>query len=260
MEKAAEELRFVSQSLNRSEALLALTRDGPLKRTELERRLDASHRTVVRVVNTLDEAGFLRDSNGELRLSLFGSLVGNDLDDFVTATEVAIRFKPFLRNAPPALEFVDLDHLAGAELLVASESDPFAILDRILSLRSQATRIREIAPGVEQKSISQLADRVQRGDELDVEAVLPEQASESAESRSTYREDHRAAIASDAVDIYVHPEPISFFAGVLDDTVAIAVTEEGQPHALVLSEDVGLREQVESLVATYRDDATQKTV
>ena len=152
-----------------------------------------------------------------------------------------------------------LEGLAEAELLVASQADPFSILDRILSLRAEATRIREIAPGVQKESIDQLAARVQRDEELDVEAVIPRHASDVAEERVDYHDGHTMTVESDAVDIYVHPEPISFFAGVMDDTAAFGVSKDGQPYALAVSDNPDLHAAVESVFERYRAEATLKT-
>jgi predicted transcriptional regulator len=259
MGRAVAELRFVTQSENRAQALDIVAKNAPIERRELEARLDASHRTVVRIVNSLDERGYLLDDEEGLRLTPFGAHIADRLDTALTSTETALDFEPLLRNAPPALREVPLASLDGAELLVASDADPFSILDRILSLRAEATRIREVAPGVQKESIDQLAARVQRGEDVDVEAVISQHASEMAESRVDYRDGHTTTVESDAVDIYVHPGPITFFAGIMDETAAVAVSKEGQPHALAVSDDPDLRAAVESVYRQYRDEATLKT-
>jgi len=258
MGRAVAELRFVTQSENRAEALDLLLKNAPIEQQELESRLDSSHRTVIRIVNSLDERGYLRTTEQGLRLTPFGTHVADRLDDVRTATETALEFKPLLRNAPPALRDLPLEGLAEAELLVASQADPFSILDRILSLRAEATRIREIAPGVQKESIDQLATRVQRDEELDVEAVIPRHASDVAEERVDYHDGHTMTVESDAVDIYVHPAQLSFFAGLMDETAAVAVSRDGQPYALAVSDDPALRAAVESIYEQYRDEATLK--
>jgi predicted transcriptional regulator len=259
MGRAVEELRFVTQSENRATALDIVSADAPIDRRELESRLDASHRTVIRVVNSLEERGYLRETDEGLRLTPFGAHVAERLDGALEATETALEFGPLLRNAPPALQAVSLESLSGAELLVASDADPFSILDRVLSLRAEATRIREVAPGVQKESIDQLAERVRRGDDVDAEAVISRHASDVAAERADYRDGHASTVESDAVDIYVHPEPISFFAGVMDDTAALGVSKDGQPYALAVSADPDLRAATEAIFESYRDASAPKT-
>lgn len=259
MRRAVEELRFVLQSDNRATALDVVAAEAPIDRTELEARLDASHRTVLRIVNALDERGYLREAPDGLRLTPFGRHVAERIGGALEATETALEFKPLLSNAPPDLRDLPLEGLAGAELLVASDGDPFSILDRILSLRAEATRIREVAPGVQKESIDQLAARVRHDDVLDIEAVISRHASDVAEERDDYRDGHATAVASDAVDIYVHPSRFSFFVGIMDETAAVAVSKDGQPHALAVSDDPAFRAAVESVYERYRDEATLKT-
>jgi len=259
MGRAVAELRFVSQSENRSEALSILSAEGPVDQQALEARLDSSHRTVIRIVNSLDERGYLRKTDEGLRLTPFGSHVADRFDAFRTATGTALDFGPLLRNAPPALRDIPLESLAGAELLVASAADPFSVLDRVLSLRAEATRIREVAPGVQKESIDQLAARTKAEDDLDVEAVISRRANDRAESRVDYRDGHATTVESDAVDIYVHPDDLTFFAGTMDETAAVAVSKDGQPYALAVSDDPDLHAAVESVFERYRSEATLKT-
>lgn len=259
MGQAVAELRFVTQSENRAKVLDIVSEEGPIERAAVESRLDVSHRTVVRVVNSLEERGYLREADGPLRLTPLGTHVADGVDAFRTRAGTALDFEPLLRHAPPAFRSLPLEGLADGELLVASDVDPFGILDRILSLRADATRIREVAPGVQRESIDQLAARVQGDEDIDVEVVIPQRASDVAESRAEYRDGHAATVESDAVDVYVHPDRISFFAGVMDDTAAVAVSKEGRPHALAVSDDPDLLATVESMFETYRDESTQKT-
>lgn len=259
MGRAVAELRFVSQSENRSEALSILAAEEPLDRQALEARLDSSHRTVVRIVNSLGERGYLRETDAGLRLTPFGAHVADQFDAFRATMETALDFGPLLRNAPAVVRDIPLEQLAGAELLVATDADPFSILDRVLSLRAEATRVREVAPGVQKESIDQLAARARDEDDFDVEAVISQRASDRAASNVDYRDGHAATVASDAVDVYVHPDDISFFAGTMDETAAIAVSKDGQPYALAVSDDPDLHATVESVFERFRAAATLKT-
>lgn len=259
MDTAVDELQFLSQSKNRALALKVLADRGPLDRDELEARLDTSHRTVIRVVNALTERGYLSEADDGLSLTPFGAHVADRLSAFLADARVALEHRPLLSHGPPALADLPVEALAGAEQVVSSESEPFAVLDRLLAVRADATRIREIAPGVERKSIDQLYRRVERGDDLDVEIVIPETASETAGSRSEYAAQHAATLESDAVDVYVHPEPIRFAAGLADDTATVAVMRDEQPYACAVSDSPELRTWASDLFETYRSEATLKT-
>lgn len=259
MGSAIAELRFVTQSENRAAALAVIYESAPIETRELESRLDASRRTVIRVVNSLEERGYLRKTGEGIRLTPFGTHVATQVDRVTASTETAVEFRELLRHAPPALADIPVESLAGAELLVASDADPFSILDRVLTLRAEATRIREVAPSVQKESIDQLAERVREEDDLDVEAVISRQASDAAEDNLDYSDGHATTVESSAVDIYVHPEELSFFAGVMDETAAIGVSKDGQPYALAVSDDPDLHEAVTAVYERFRAEATLKS-
>lgn len=252
------ELQFLSQSENRMKALDVLSSAEPVLRNELEIQLDVSRRTVNRIVNTLTDEGYVLDTPDGLTLTPVGALVADCLDSFLRNTEIALEYRPLLQHAPEVFRDIDLDALAGAELVVASESDPFVILDRILDMRAESTVMREIAPGVEQKSIEQLSGRVRSGDDMDVEIIIPESASVAAESPA-YREQHGITLDSDTIDIYVYPGPIRFAAGVVDERSAIAVMRNDQPYAMAVSDASEMRTWVMNLFERYRSASSLKT-
>ncbi|MFB6142366.1 MAG: hypothetical protein ABEJ30_03375 [Halorientalis sp.] len=124
MEAAVEELRFVSQSRSRARALSLLAESGPLDRDALEDHIDASHRTVLRVVDALTDRGYAVQGADGLALTPFGDLVADCLTAVASDVSVAVEYRPLLRHAPPALADLDPAALEGADLVVASENDP----------------------------------------------------------------------------------------------------------------------------------------
>lgn len=116
------------------------------------------------------------------------------------------------------------------------------VLNRTLELRAGASHIREAAPGTEKQSVEQLASRIQNGEDLEMEVVLPPDAVETIGETDAFADDHGVARDSDAVEFYVAPEPFSVFVGVMDDTAVLAAGEGGEPLALVESDRPAFRE------------------
>ncbi|MFB6123154.1 MAG: helix-turn-helix transcriptional regulator [Haloferacaceae archaeon] len=255
MADVTDELAFLAQSRNRHEALSALRTTAPLDRYDLEDRLDASRRTVIRTLDALADRGYVTDSDGEYRLTAYGSFLAARFAEFADDVRTVDRLAPFLSHVSADAFDLDPRHLADADVYVADAGSPYALLDRTLQLRREATRIREVAPAVEKKSVEQLARRVRNGDDVDVQVVLPESAAEAATSSPDYREDHLTALRSDDVEMYVVPDSVGTFVGVLDDTVAIATAKAGRPHALVVTTDDAAVAWAEETFARYRDRA-----
>lgn len=252
MESVDAPLELLARSDNRSELLLALDADAPLDRYDLEERLGASRRTVTRALNTLEDRGYIRTEEGGYGLTALGAGLARAYRRYRETASVAARFEPLLREAGATELDFDVEWLRGADLTLATESSPFALLDRSLELRAGASTIREVAPSVEGKSVTQLADRIRAGEDIDVEVVLPVGALEAARSHPDYADEHAVVAESDAVDVYIHPEPVRLFLAVLDETVAVGTAVDGEPTALAVSEDPDLRAWADRRIDEYR--------
>jgi predicted transcriptional regulator len=259
MPRPDDELAFLLRSDNRTEILAALCEAGPLDRYELESRVDASRRTVTRIVGALTERGYLAERDGGYVATAFGSAIADAYDDYRRTADLADAYRPVLGHLDSDRLPVDPELLRGAELTLASETSPYALLDRVLQLRSSATTIREMAPSVEAKSVAQLAERVGSEPALDVEVILPASAIEEAASHPEYAEAHAATRESDAVELYAYPEPFGFMLGRLGETGALAVGVDGRPHALVESTDPEFLSWIEDRLAEFRGEATPVT-
>lgn len=250
------ELEFLLRSENRTGALLALREGQPLDRYELETRLDASRRTVRRAVEALTERGYITEGEAGYALTAYGAAMVDAYRDLLDRGRLAEQYRPFLERLDTRRVDLDPALLEGSELTVASEVSPFTLLNRLLELRAEASRVREVAPGIEKNSVEQLGERVRDGEDFEMEVVLSPAAVEAVEEDAGFAGDHIAARESAAVDFYVTDGPVRVFLGVLDDTVALAAGTDGQPEALVESEDPALRAWAEARIDEVRDGAT----
>ncbi|MFB6140366.1 MAG: helix-turn-helix transcriptional regulator [Halosimplex sp.] len=251
-ETPREVLAFLAQSENRVDVLDALADGEPRDRYDLEGAVDASRRTVLRVANELLERGYVRETDDGYRLTALGESV---YDRYAAAADGigALSSAAAVLSAVPA-GVVDFDpaRLADAEVTAAAPGDPFAPLDRMLELRRGASRVRELAPGVERRSVEQLADRVEADEAVDVEIVLTPASLETAESRDQYAPAHEVVASADAVALYLTPEPFALPVTVADETVAlVADGAEGRPDAVLETDDPVVREWAESYVDRF---------
>lgn len=239
---SADTLRFLAQSDNRPATLAALRAAGPLDRDGIEARLDASRRTVIRTVEALTDEGYVEQVGERYRLTALGATVYDAYEQLVDDVTVADRLEPLLANVPNEVFDLDPRLLSDAELVVATEGSPYALLDRSLTLRRGARRVREIAPMTEKRSIEQLADRIRAGEDFEFEAILSAATLEASRSNPEYADAFETTAASDAVDVAVYPEPVELFLCVADDTVAVGASKDDRPHAMVVTSNPRVRE------------------
>jgi predicted transcriptional regulator len=253
--EAEAELEFLLRSDNRTALLGVLDEAGPLDRYELEDRVDASRRTITRILDTLSERGYLSERDGAYALSAFGTAIAEAYGAYRETAALVDRYRPLLRHLDS--EVIDLDPslLRGAELTVATDTSPYALLDRVLQLREGADRIYEMAPSVEAKSVGQLAERVEDGEAVEVEVILPPAAVEDARTHPEYAEAHRTIRTTDGIEMYVYPEPFSVVLGIVDGTAVLGVSVDGRPHALVESARPAFVEWAERSLDSFRREA-----
>jgi predicted transcriptional regulator len=251
-----ELMQFVSASPNRLSALRALDEGGPRDRYELEDELDASRRTVTRTMESLEEYGFVSRGPDGYRLTQLGSFLASTVEASLSRLELADRLSPFFRHVPEGVVDVDLEGFADADVVVADDASPYLLLERVLELRAGASRIRELAPGVERRSIEQLAERARSAEPIDVDVVLDEGALAAAESAPPYESFHKELLASDEIDVYRGPDSAPLYAATMDDIAVLIAEADGRPYALVETRNPDVHEWTETYIERLRDRAT----
>jgi predicted transcriptional regulator len=245
-------LAFLSQSENRVGVLAALSDGAPRDRYDLESTVDASRRTVLRVVNELSDRGYLRETGDGYRLTALGAHVHDQYAAAVDGLDAVAPVAPFLAAVPAGVVDFDLARLADAEVTAATPGGSYAPLDRTLELRRAASRIRELAPDVERRSVEQIAERVEAGEDVEIEIVLTPASLETAESVDQYAAAHGAVAAADGVALYLTPEPFELPVSVMDETVAlVSGGMDGRPDAVLETDDPVVREWAESYIDRY---------
>lgn len=253
-----DELRFLSQSENRVE-ILSILQERETDRYTIEERVNASRRTVIRTLDALIDQGYVTENDGEYSHTFLGAAIYRSYREFASNVSVIQELRPFFTHLDADVCPVEPQSFVDAELLVATEGSPYALLDRTLAIRQSAGEIRELAPIVERKSVAQLAERLRNDDTVSVEVVLSKQALEAGVTHPEYRDDHETVARSDRVELRVAPE-LPLLLCIADGTVAIGVRKNEKPHALLVSENDRVIEWAERTFERYRRRSEQFTL
>jgi len=163
-------LEYLAGSVVRPDSLAVLRDGGRLSLRDLADRVSASRRTVKRTLNAMESRGWVRPTNGAYELTALGVAMLSAYETFRERSHTATRLRPFLEHVPASLFDLDIDVLADATV-VTPDDDPTVIADRLVDLRSGATRIREYTPYLLLDSVRQFADQV-GGDQLYPDVTL----------------------------------------------------------------------------------------
>lgn len=238
------DLEYLAGSDVRPESLAVLRDHGRLSLRDLSDRVSASRRTVKRTLATMESQGWVRPRNGAYELTALGGSVLSGYEEFRERSHSARKLQPFLEHVPAATFDVDIDVLTDATV-VTPDDDPTAIADRLVDLRSEATRIREYTPYLLLDSVRQFATQV-GGDQLSPDVTLVVGTDTPPRSSTEYVEGFETLVASSDADVRHHPDGPPFGFGVADGRAFFGTTDaQRMPHALLESDATQLVSWVE---------------
>jgi predicted transcriptional regulator len=245
---------YLAGSELRPAVLAALRAEGPLPLREVADRVSASRRTVKRTLRAMESRGWTRSVDGAYELTALGAAMLSAHEEFCERCHLATQFQPFLEHVSAATFDVDIDALTDATV-ISTEDDPTVITDRLVDLRSDATRIREYTPYLLLDSVRQLAAQVDNG-QPPPEMTLVVGTDAPPRSSTEYVEGFETLIASSDADVRRHPDGPPFGFGVVDGRAFFGTTDaQGMPHALLESDAPALVSWVERRFESFLDAA-----
>lgn len=246
---------FLARSDTRVRILRELSAADRLDRDTLRARLDVARTTLARNLDPLAERGWVAATDtATYVLTLAGETVLAEFERFAETVTVVDEFEPFLRAVPRGAFDLHPRHLAGADLVVATPSDPYAPITRHVEAIETAERYRGLLPAVGLSAMETGTERLADG--ATAELVVGPGVAETLRSESAYADRLDEVPADAGMRLFVATEPVPFFLGVFDATVQIGVADEnGKPQALVETGDETVRAWAEETLADYRADA-----
>jgi predicted transcriptional regulator len=255
MENVEGELTFLLRSDTRRTVLVTLDVEGELDRHEIEEHLDASRRTVSRVLKTLVDEGYVQYREDRYRLTAFGAFAIDLYRNWRDQVALTDKYRPFLSNVDDDLFDADVRLLRGADLTVATDVNPYAALDRYLALQNEGRRIRVATPIIEEGCLRNLERQLRNGDPFELEVIIPERVIEQTHTK--HREDpvFETIRAAESISRFVHPGSIETMVSVVDDVAAFGAYTNREFHALLESDAPELRDSATERLDAYRHDA-----
>jgi len=249
-------LEYLLGSVTRPETLTALREGGRLSPRQLEEQVSASRRTLKRTLRTMESRGWVRSVDGGYELTAMGAAMLSSYDCFRRRARLAEEVRPFLERTPASAFDLDVEALTDATV-VRPDADPTAPVDRLLELRDDATRIREVAPFLLHDTVEQLATRVEHDPTLqEVTLVLEDATPQPSEFSPAYCDRFRTVVGSPHVDVYVAATDVPFAFGVADGNAFLGSSGiDDMTGALLESDDDAVVDWVHRSVDRYLDHA-----
>jgi len=257
MDPDTDPTRFLSVLHGRGDVLDSL-REGPTGKRELEAQLGVSRSTVDRAVRELETEGLVTHAGDGYDLTAAGRLLVREYRQFERTAAAIAGLDPFLRWVPAEEFDVNPRWLTGADLHTPEAGDPYAMINRHVAAIAECDRFQGMLPLVGLHAHETVYERVVE-DGATVDMVLSPAAVETMQSEA-YRRKAAELAELDRYDLRVTDDPVPYFLGVFDgERVQVGVDADGEPRALLESDDDRVVEWAEAKLADRRAAATLVT-
>lgn len=222
MTEPLDDIEFLSRSINRVTVLEALS-SYPQTRAGLETSTDVSKVTIGRILDDFLDRGWIVRTGDTYQTTPIGEVIATDLSQLRTTVETAQK----LRSIAPYLSEIQFDVrcLDDATITVSDQGDPMAPFERPIDLLRGAERARFLSRMISPVVLEVVHEAVLGGN-LTVEAVLSESVLERIESDQEMAAWTRDILDSTRTHAYLSEETTPFEAAMIDDVVAILITDE----------------------------------
>ncbi len=249
-----DDARYLTGSPARVAVLRSL-REEPRRPAVLTDAIDATRTTVQRILAGFREREWVVKRDAEYRVTATGKRVHDAYETLLAEIDRADRYGGFaadLERAGAGLPVSALDH---GEITAATERDPLAALDRIVTLirRANGETIRAVSPIVTTQYNEAAASALDGG--ASVELVI-----DRAVLRASVDEFQQAtdrALSDDNASVYVAPNPIEYgLFRYADIACVIAYGDANNPRYVFESTDPSVTEWVDDRFEAFVANAT----
>lgn len=248
--EAIEQVRFLAASEHRVEILRSLTTES-LSPARIRDEHDAARATVHRILDSFEEFGWVRKTDGGYVTTSAGRIVLERFESVWEAADEVESMSGFLSQFERARDVpLPLDDY---RVVTATRTDPHAATEYFAkSIPNEASQLRALVPTVVPTINRALRPLVERG--ASIRLVLSRSAAET--SRKSYRSEFEEALSADSLSLFVSPEAFRFGLAAVDEDVFLGgYGEKGHLRACLHSTDDDLREWALSEFQSVRSDA-----
>lgn len=253
-----EDITFLTRSEHRIAVLDALS-EAPRARHELRELTGASRVTVNRILDDLEDRGWVARQNGRCEATAKGAFVADEVTGLVSNLAVSEQLDDDLRWIPTEVFDFDLAHLRDAEVFRKSDwEDHTETIGRIRAFVDQSSRIWGTAVGFSHDVVDAIKEATTEGD-ASFEVVIEESTLRMIHDDSVLRQRFREILGAEqtSIDLYTGESPLHMVM-VLDRTVMVCgkPSGEGPRPGWIRTDDDTVRSWAKSYYESALDDST----
>lgn len=228
--------------------------DEPKDKRTLVAELDCSRSTVNRGIRELEALDLVAYGDGGYRITSLGELVATAFTDLAATVELRLQYEPFLEWVPEDGFDMDLKLLRDAELLLPEQGDPYAMINRHVTVIEQTDYVQCVLPLVGLHAYKAAHEQILENDAR-AEVVVSPEAADTLQSAPEYAKLTEEMATTGRYELYQYDGDIPYFVGLLDETVQIGVDEAGEPRALIETTNPEVQDWAEIAFEEYKQQA-----
>lgn len=256
-----EDITFLTRSEHRIEVLDAVS-DESRTRHELRELTGASRVTVNRILEDLEDRGWLAQQNGRYEATAKGAFVAEEVTGLTSNLAVSKKLDDALQWIPTEAFDFDLALLRDAEIFRKSNwGDHTETIRRITNLVSQTSRIRGTAVGFSHEVVDAIREAITEND-ISFDVVVEESTLEMIRKDTGLQNQFQEILQSENASMALCSGPGPFhMVMIFDQTVMVCgkPTGGGPRPGWVRTDNDTVRTWAVGYVESARDDSTRIT-
>lgn len=257
MYSSLDDVAFLASSPNRVE-VLDFIQSAPQTRDDLKTTTEISRVTLSRILNELEERGWIERSNHKYEPTPRGAFFAAEFTQLLKNMETAEELDDALWWLPTERLGFDLECLRDAQVRVQSRSDHTAAIRAVAEHVLQADQVRGMASGVSREVIEAFRDlTVERDGSL--ELILEPMAIDIVRTDAGLRQQFQQVLESGGATVYRYDgdDPIVMMLFTDEAVVLCGHDENGPPPGSVETMNATVHAWAEGYFASIRTDAEQ---
>jgi predicted transcriptional regulator len=245
-----EDIAYLTRSEHRVTTLIDLT-VRPRSRSELWEAAGVSSSTIRRTLREFEDRGWIRRDEYRYETTKRGAFIASAMADLIERFDTERQLRDVWQWLPDEDSGFTIDMCTGATVTRAEGDDPYAPVNRFVSLLHEADEFRfvGIAVALLEPCKSDLCHRIVDG--MSAEIIIAPKVAQYI--RSSCPDLFSEALDSGNLTVRLHDELPSYGVGVFDDRIGISGydAEGASVRVLVDSDNPEARDWGESIVNTY---------
>lgn len=250
-----EAIEFLARSKNRVTVLEVLA-GGAMEQYDLEDATGVTRPTLSRILDDFESRGWTVSSGRRYELTQLGGYITEEFTDFLGRMRVDGKLGDVVQWLPNQEFDFDLACLTTAEVVHPQKTDASAPTTHIVRRLEAADRVQVMSYTLLPEAFRVCREKAVHGNQ-ELEVVFDTETIATLATDQRNIDQAREMLETGRVAFYQSQRPVPYVLVIPDDEVVVVCLtgEDGEPRAVIDTDDETVRAWAQSIFEAFRDDA-----